>query len=141
VAAYSEEYGGLRTDQAQRLKELETENNRLTKIVADLTPDNALLRKPCGNVNGVISQGKRREVVSQVQKTFGISERRAYRAIEQPRSSQLYEGQTPGDEEPLTQRVIKLALKYSRYGYCRISSLLLNEGCLVHIQRGHITSG
>jgi transposase-like protein len=38
------EYGGMRIDQARRLKELEKENSRLKKLVADLSRDNAILR-------------------------------------------------------------------------------------------------
>lgn len=37
------EYGGLRLDQAKRPKELERENIRLKKLVADLSLDNAIL--------------------------------------------------------------------------------------------------
>jgi len=39
------EYGGLRVDQARQLKELERENARLKKVVADLTLDNAILKE------------------------------------------------------------------------------------------------
>ena len=39
------EYGGLKVDQARRLKELERENGRLKKVVADLTLDNAILKE------------------------------------------------------------------------------------------------
>jgi transposase-like protein len=39
------EYGGLKTDQAKRFKELERENVRLKKVVADLTLDNAILKE------------------------------------------------------------------------------------------------
>ena len=42
---WRKEYGGLRTDQAQRLKTLEQENSRLKKLVADLSLDNAILRE------------------------------------------------------------------------------------------------
>jgi len=42
---WRKEYGGLRTDQAQRLKTLEQENSRLKRIVADLSLDNAILRE------------------------------------------------------------------------------------------------
>ena len=42
---WRKEYGGLRTDQAKRLKELEKENTRLKKVVADLTLDNAILKE------------------------------------------------------------------------------------------------
>lgn len=39
------EYGGLRLDQAKRMKALETENTRLKKLVADLSLDNAILKE------------------------------------------------------------------------------------------------
>ena len=39
------EYGGLRVDQAQRLKQLGTENSRLKKTVAELTLDNQILKE------------------------------------------------------------------------------------------------
>ena len=39
------EYGGMRVDQARRLKELEKENGRLKRVVADLTLDNAILKE------------------------------------------------------------------------------------------------
>ena len=39
------EYGGMRVDQAKRLKELETENARLKKLVADLSLDKAILKE------------------------------------------------------------------------------------------------
>ena len=39
------EYGGLRIDQVKRLKQLEVENTRLRRAVADLTVDNQLLKE------------------------------------------------------------------------------------------------
>ena len=42
---WRKEYGGLRVDQAKRLKELEQENSRLRKVVADLTIDNSILKE------------------------------------------------------------------------------------------------
>lgn len=39
------EYGGLKTDQARRLKELERENARLRKAVAELTLDKLILKE------------------------------------------------------------------------------------------------
>ena len=38
-------YGGMRVDPAKRLKELELENTRLKKLVADLSLDNAILKE------------------------------------------------------------------------------------------------
>ena len=42
---WRKEYGGLRLDQAKRLKELERENTRLKRLVADLSLDKAMLEE------------------------------------------------------------------------------------------------
>ena len=42
---WRKEYGGMRIDQARRLKELEQENSRLKRLVADLSLDNAILKE------------------------------------------------------------------------------------------------
>ena len=42
---WRKEYGGLKTDQAKRLRELESENQRLKKLVADLALDNSVLKE------------------------------------------------------------------------------------------------
>ncbi len=42
---WRKEYGGLRIEQAKRLKSLEKENARLKKLVADLSLDNAILKE------------------------------------------------------------------------------------------------
>lgn len=42
---WRKEYGGLKTDQAKRLKELERENARLKRLVADAELDKAILRE------------------------------------------------------------------------------------------------
>ena len=38
-------YGGMKVDQAKRLKELETENSRRKRAVADLTVDKLILKE------------------------------------------------------------------------------------------------
>ena len=42
---WRKEYGGLRLDQAKRLKELEKENARLKKLLAEEALDNAILKE------------------------------------------------------------------------------------------------
>ena len=42
---WKKEDGGLRVDQAKRLKSLEQENTRLKRIVADLSLDNSILKE------------------------------------------------------------------------------------------------
>jgi len=47
---WRQDYGGMKLDQAKKLKELEAENARLKRAVADLTVDNQILKE--------ISKGK-----------------------------------------------------------------------------------
>ena len=42
---WRKEYGGLQVDQAKRLKELERENARLKRVVADLSLEKAMLKE------------------------------------------------------------------------------------------------
>jgi len=42
---WRKEYGGMQVDQARRFKEIEHENARLKKLVADLSLDNAILKE------------------------------------------------------------------------------------------------
>ena len=42
---WRQEYGGLKSDQVRRMKELETENQRLRKAIADLTLDKLILQE------------------------------------------------------------------------------------------------
>jgi transposase-like protein len=42
---WRKEYGGMRVEQAKRLKEVEKENTRLKKLVADISLDNAILKE------------------------------------------------------------------------------------------------
>lgn len=42
---WRKEYGGMRVEQARKLKDLEKENARLKKLVADLSLDNSILKE------------------------------------------------------------------------------------------------
>lgn len=45
---WKKEYGGLRMDQAKRLKGLEQEHARLKRILADLSLENSILKEVAG---------------------------------------------------------------------------------------------
>jgi putative transposase len=68
------EYGGIRTDQAKRLKMLEKENDRLKKLVADLSLDNAILKGWSGRK--LVSPARRRAAVERAMEGHRVSERR-----------------------------------------------------------------
>ena len=66
-------------------------------------------------------------MVHDLQARFGISERRACQVIDQPRSSQRYEGQPRDDEGALVKRMLELVRERPRFGYRRIAALLRAE--------------
>ena len=66
---------------------------------------------------------------------LGISENRACRVLDQPRSTQRYEPRVADDEAMLTERIVALATRYGRYGYRRIKALLRSEGWRVNHKR------
>ena len=49
---WRQEYGGLKTEQVRRLKELETENARLRRAVAELTLDKQILKEAASGMYG-----------------------------------------------------------------------------------------
>jgi putative transposase len=74
-------------------------------------------------------------MVDHVRTALGISERRACRVIEQPRSTQRRVPHMPDDEEQLTAEIVDLARQYGRYGYRRITALLRRSGWVVNKKR------
>ncbi|HEY5657200.1 MAG TPA: IS3 family transposase [Myxococcota bacterium] len=131
---WRKEYGGLRLDQAKHMKELERENTRLKKLVADLNLDKAILEEaPEGKI---LSPSKRREAVRQVRKTLPeASERRTCRVLSQARGTQRYPRRLPDDEERLVEEMTRLATEYGRYGYRRVTALLRRAGWDVNHKR------
>ena len=64
-----------------------------------------------------------------------VSERRVCRVIDQPRSTQRHKPVVSDDERRLRADIVRLALKYGRYGYRRITALLQREGWRVNHKR------
>ena len=58
---------------------------------------------------------------------FSVSERFACKVLGQHRSTQRKKPQSRPDEEALTTDIIRLASRYGRYGYRRITAMLRSE--------------
>lgn len=65
------EYGGMRIERVKRLKELEKENTRLKRLVADLSLDNDILKE--ADEDKLLSPSKRRKMIDRVLKTLKVS--------------------------------------------------------------------
>ena len=118
---WRKEFGGLKTDQVKRLKELEKENERLRKAVSDLTLEK--LNSSGGGLGKLLSPARRRRCIDHVRKTFDVSERFACRVLGQHRSTQRKVPRGRADEEALTADIVALASQYGRYGYRRIAAM------------------
>ena len=70
-----------------------------------------------------------------VRQRLGVSERYACRVLGQPRSTQRREKTIRPDEAALRSDVIRLASRFGRYGYRRITNLLHIEGWRVNHKR------
>ncbi|WP_439549760.1 IS3 family transposase [Falsiroseomonas sp.] len=127
------EYGGQKVDQARRLKDVERENARLKRAVAELTLDKQILKEAAGGK--LLGPERRRAGVRHVQSVLGVSERRACRTLGQPRSTQRKVRVVRSDEAALTEAVVSLAAEYGRYGYRRITALLRAKGWRVNAKR------
>jgi transposase InsO family protein len=66
---------------------------------------------------------------------FSVSERFACKVLGQHRSTQRKKPQSRPDEEALTADIIRLASRYGRYGYRRITAMLRSEGWTVNAKR------
>ena len=67
--------------------------------------------------------------------TFSVSERFACKVLGQHRSTQRKKPEGRSDEEALTADIIRLASRYGRYGYRRITAMLRSEGWTVNAKR------
>ena len=73
--------------------------------------------------------------VTHGQRVVSVSERRACQVLSQPRSTQRYRARVLDDEAALTAAIVRLASRYGRYGYRRITALLRREGWSVNHKR------
>ncbi|WP_455989503.1 IS3-like element ISMex5 family transposase [Methylorubrum extorquens] len=130
---WRKEYGGLKSDQVRRMKDLEVENQRLRKAIADLTLDKLILQEAAPGK--LTSPARRRACIAHVMNVLDVSERRACRALGQHRSTQRKVPRGREDEAALTADLVELARQYGRYGYRKIGALLKAAGWFVNDKR------
>ncbi|MEM8643619.1 MAG: IS3 family transposase [Pseudomonadota bacterium] len=130
---WRKEYGGMKIDQAKRLKDLEKENARLKRLLADAELDKAILKEAA--FGKLVGPSRKRQFVEHACTELGVSQRRACQVVGQHRSTQWRKPKRLDDEDALTATIIELASKYGRYGYRRITALLRRDGWHVNHKR------
>ena len=82
-----------------------------------------------------MSPTRRRESAKHLARTFKVSQRRACRAIDQPRSTQRYNPKPNHFVKRLVAVMHALVLEFPRYGYRTITKLLRRRGFEVNPKR------
>lgn len=134
---WKSEFGGMGVPEARGLKQLEEENARLKRLVADQALDNSVLKRSAEKV--LLTVEDRRSAVRDAQESAGISERRACRLVGMERASFRYIPRRSGQEE-LEERMKTLAGVRRRFGYRRLHTLLRREGRVVNVKRTYRVS-
>ncbi len=127
---WRKEFGGLKSDQVRRMKELETVNQRLRKAIADLTLDKLILQEAARETSEPRAPARLHRACPTV---LTVSERRACRALGQHRSTQRKVPRGRDDEAALLADLVRAP--YGRYGYRKIAALLRAAGWLVNDKR------
>lgn len=84
-----------------------------------------------------MSPSAKRAATVELQQQFAVSQRRACAVLEQPRSTQRYQGGPRSDEAALCRRLRELVRRRPRFGYRRLTAVLRREGWTVNVKRVH----
>src|SRR5207248_6087706 len=87
---------------------------------------------PGGLEKKAMTAARRRLIVTELCEHFRVSQRRASRALDLPRSSLRYAPIARDEQAALARRIEELAGAHPRFGYRRIWALLDREGWSVH---------
>jgi hypothetical protein len=108
------QYGGMKANDAKRLRELESDNARLKKLLAEAELDKAMLRELA---EGTSDPGASPASSGRARRSLRVSERRACRVVGQHRSTQrLAPRPRPAEEEKVRRRLRELAREHPRWG-------------------------
>jgi putative transposase len=125
IYTWRKRFGGFQTNDIRRLKQLEVENARLKKLVAerdlkDRDHEGSRRKK-------LVSVPARRRQVA-YSRERGLSARRACTLFKVARSALSYQGRKPVRDASVIERMRELSAQYPRYGYRRIRIFLGRDG-------------
>jgi len=114
------QFGGLKADDAKRLKDLEEENSTLKRLLADAELEKAALKEIARGK--LLSPERRHAAVHHLMKIMGVSERFACRVTGQNRTTQRHQpaASTPADPDAALRAWLRdYAKKHPRWGFRR----------------------
>ena len=130
--AWKKKFAHLGVSELRRLRQVEEENSRLKRLVADLSLDKHMLSEALRKKS--LRPARRRELAGWFQDTFQVSCLRACRLAQFSRAA-WYRRSRAKDQSGLRLRIRDLAHARPRFGYLRIWVLLRREGWPVNRKR------
>ncbi|MGB3285705.1 MULTISPECIES: IS3 family transposase [Mycolicibacter] len=128
------QYGGMKASDAKRLKELEAENARLKKLVANQALDIDMLKEIFGGK--LLTPNRKRSAVAMLRERFGVSQRRACSVVGIHRSTMRLTPRAITDEEAeLRAWLRKFSTDRPRWGWRRAAVMARKAGWTVNNKR------
>ncbi len=118
-------YGGLSPSELRRLKQLEEENAKLKRLVADLSLDKAMLQDVLSKK--ALKPSRRRELVTDLMQRFGASQRQTCALLQLSRTVYRYES-VARDQSALEMRIKEITEVRVHYGAPRAYVMRRREG-------------
>ncbi|MFZ5578079.1 MAG: IS3 family transposase [Pseudomonadota bacterium] len=115
-------FGGMQVSEAQRLRELESENAKLKRLLAEAHLDMHALKSVLGGK--ALAPQARREAVGRMVNEHHLSERHACRLVGLSRDSYRHPPQADQATVALHEKIVEIAHVRRRFGYRRIHDLL-----------------
>ncbi|WP_419722363.1 IS3 family transposase [Serratia liquefaciens] len=122
---WRKKYGGISPSELKHMRQLEEENLRLKRLVADLSLDKAMLQDVLAKKK--LTLARLREWVRDLQARYGASERQICFALRLSRSSFRYRS-VAADDSALRLRIREITETRIHYGYRRVHVMLRREG-------------
>lgn len=126
---WKSKFGGMEVSDARRLRELEHENAKLMRMIADVMLDNQVLKEI--NAKKVVKPQAKKAAAVFAQSEFALSERRACRLLQLSRSTRRRTVDRL-DEPKVRTRLRELADLRMRFGYRRLHTLQKREGVTIN---------
>ena len=135
LCKYKSKYGRMEPADAKRLRELEDENGKLKKLLAEQMLDNAMLQ----DINSkMVTPAVRREAVVHLCGAHGVSQQQACDVLQIDRSTVRYLSRR-GDDAELRDAIKRVSKERRRFGCRRIHVMIAREGFEVnHKKAGRI---
>ncbi|MGQ4810801.1 IS3 family transposase [Agrobacterium vitis] len=125
-------YAGMMPSEMKRLRQLEEENAKLKRIVADLSLDKAMLQDVL--FKKALRPDGKRNLVDRIKTDWKVSIRRACAVLKIDRSLYVYKSKR-GDQAELKLKIKDTCQTRVRYGYRRVHVLIRRDGWVVNPKR------